>query len=512
MASRTKNRWLLLLMVSSVVLLLLFQAFWLREVYQEQRDWLAEQTDNLFIRTVRQMQDELTQQMISATLAELKSDTSVAFITMEPSIEVDHEHLFGVGQHDLSLDSGTFSTVVIKTSDSLQVDWKAQKEEIRQSSIVRFSRKQKIDPVVPKFLQKMILSISLEDSSHNEIFQLGTDSLEIDSLYQQYAQALDGSGIAIGFQLHRLAEEKSPPALSADLHTSHILADIPEKHLYFASFANTRGFLFAKIAPQILFSLLLVSLTMLSFVMVYRNLKKQQRLTALKNDLISNITHELKTPITTVGVAIEALSNFNALRDPERTKEYLDISKNELKRLSILVDKVLKTALFGEEEMELKLEVLDLQELISEILSSMKLQFEKFAAKIQFRADGRSFELEGDRIHLTSVIYNLLDNALKYGSNTPSIAIELEQDRPNRQLQLKVIDNGIGIPAEFKDRIFEKFFRVPTGDRHDIKGHGLGLNYVANVIRRHRGKISVESEPGKGSMFTIKLPSDHGTD
>lgn len=240
-------------------------------------------------------------------------------------------------------------------------------------------------------------------------------------------------------------------------------------------------------------------------------MKKQQRLTALKNDLISNITHELKTPITTVGVAIEALSNFNALQDPARTQEYLEISRNELKRLSILVDKVLKTALFGEEEMELKLEKLDLQQLTSDIINSMKLQFEKFAAHIKFTVKGKSFIVNGDRIHLTSVIYNLLDNALKYSTPTsnPSIAVNLELRRD--QLHLQVIDNGMGIPSEFKDKIFEKFFRVPTGDQHDIKGHGLGLNYVANVIRRHEGDIAVESEMGKGSTFTIKLPADHGT-
>ena len=158
-------------------------------------------------------------------------------------------------------------------------------------------------------------------------------------------------------------------------------------------------------------------------------------MTQLKNDFVSNVTHELKTPITTVGVAIEALSDFEVLENPERTKEYLDISKHELNRLSILVDKVLKMSLFEKKEPELKLEKINLNSLIRDILNSMKLQFEKLDAKVVFQPLVADANLSGDKIHLTSVLYNLIDNALKYSSSPPEIDIDLKNSKWTNQAE-----------------------------------------------------------------------------
>ncbi len=178
----------------------------------------------------------------------------------------------------------------------------------------------------------------------------------------------------------------------------------------------------------------------------------------------------------------------------------------ELNRLSLLVDKVLRVSLFEKQEPELRSEAIDLKMLVEEILHSMRLQFEKYRAQVQFLPEGDFFALKGDRMHLVSVVYNLLDNALKYSSLHPEIRIGISHQ--NQQLLLRVEDNGIGIPAAFQERIFEKFFRVPTGDVHDVKGHGLGLSYVASVVRLHGGSIAVESQEKAGTCFTIVLPSE----
>ena len=264
------------------------------------------------------------------------------------------------------------------------------------------------------------------------------------------------------------------------------------------------SYVLKRITPQIGFSLLLVLLTIGSFWLLYRNWRQQTRLTMLKNDFIGNITHELKTPIATVSVAVEALRNFNALQDPERTREYLDISANELQRLSLLVDKVLKLSLFERHEIELKNSLFNLRELVQEVTASMRLQFERSAATLTLDAQGSDFHLKADKLHITSVIFNLLDNALKYTPVDPRIRITLAED--TGFTTMTVTDNGIGIPQEYRKKIFEKFFRVPTGDRHNIKGYGLGLSYVSYVLQRHGGEISVESREGSGSSFTVKLP------
>jgi two-component system phosphate regulon sensor histidine kinase PhoR len=207
-----------------------------------------------------------------------------------------------------------------------------------------------------------------------------------------------------------------------------------------------------------------------------------------------------------VGVAIEALKNFNAIQDPEKTKEYLDISQNELQRLGLLVDKVLKLSMFENKKVEIKYELFDLEELVNEVVASLRLQLEKYNARITVDTEGNLL-INGDRMHLLSVVFNLLDNALKYSKGNAAIQVDIKEAGEN--IVLKITDNGIGIPPQYKDRLFEKFFRVPTGDTHNAKGHGLGLSYSAQVIKQHHGTIEVDSHEGLGSTFIITLPKNN---
>lgn len=225
----------------------------------------------------------------------------------------------------------------------------------------------------------------------------------------------------------------------------------------------------------------------------------------IKNEFISNISHELKTPIATVGVAIEALRNFNAIHDAQRTKEYLDISQNELHRLSLLVDKVLKLSMFEKKEIELQLEPVSLKEIVNEVVDSMKLQTEKYHAVVSVEYEG-DLELQADRLHLLSVVFNLLDNSLKYSKGDPTVHVALKGE--NDKVVMSIKDNGIGIAPEFQDKLFEKFFRVPAGNTHNAKGYGLGLSYVSHVVKKHGGTITVDSHPGNGTEFIITLPKE----
>jgi len=267
---------------------------------------------------------------------------------------------------------------------------------------------------------------------------------------------------------------------------------------------NNFTYLLKQVAMPLLFSLLLLSITIASFVLLYKNLNRQRRLTEIRNEFIGNITHELKTPIATVSVAVEAMKNFNALKDPGRTQEYLDISANELQRLSLLVDRVLSFSRFEKNQVEIRKEKFDLVELVREVMESMKPLFEKQHAVTSLQLTGLDFNIEADRKHISSVIYNLLDNALKYSTANPKI--EVQVSRKNDFIELRFTDNGIGIPKEYLKKIFEQFFRVPTGDRHNVKGYGLGLSYVNYIVLNHGGSIDVESEAGKGSTFTVRIP------
>ncbi len=325
------------------------------------------------------------------------------------------------------------------------------------------------------------------------------DSIKVHEIDTAYARRLQLQGIDVPFQISRLdgATEREERMFN------EVTIGFQNPITYKVQISDKTSYLLKRILAPILLSIFLVAFTIVSFSLLYRNLLRQRRLADIKNEFISNITHELKTPIATVSVAIEALRSFNANMDAQKTKEYLDISANELQRLSLLVDKVLKLSMFENREVELKYEPLDMKELVEEVTASMRLQAEKHKAIIKVTTEGDT-QFEGDRLHLVSVIFNLVDNALKYGNGSPNIKIGITGKE--NAIKLSITDNGIGVPPEYKEKIFEKFFRVPTGNLHNAKGYGLGLSYVAHVIEKHKGTINVESVEGNGSKFNIRLP------
>ncbi len=324
------------------------------------------------------------------------------------------------------------------------------------------------------------------------------DSVKLKDIETAFANRMTQQNMEVPFCIDKITKtEKDEPSFN------EVIVGFSNPIAYKLQLGNTFPYLFKRINIPILLSLFIVGFTIFSFVLLYKNMLKQKRLADIKNEFISNITHELKTPIATVSVAIEALRSFNASMDAQRSKEYLEISANELQRLSLLVDKVLKLSMFENKGIDLKYEPLNMQALIKEVASSMRLQFEKKNAAVSISSEGDS-SLEGDRLHLVSVIFNLLDNALKYSYDNPHINITTIDG--GNKLSLIVTDDGIGIPQEYREKVFEKFFRVPTGNLHNAKGYGLGLSYVAQVVKKHNGSIKVEPLEGGGSKFVIVIP------
>jgi two-component system, OmpR family, phosphate regulon sensor histidine kinase PhoR len=259
-----------------------------------------------------------------------------------------------------------------------------------------------------------------------------------------------------------------------------------------------------EMVPYILVALSLLSVIIISFFVLLRNLQQEYRLGQLKNDFISSMSHELRSPIATISIALEALSNEDT--PPEQSQEFLKVSKIELERLTLLVDRVLRLSMFEEREPTHYPEPLDLYDVVQQVLKAIQLRAGRLDAKIRFEPQqAREFLVQGDRLHLTSVIFNLLDNALKYVNRAPQIDISLIHT--DKRVVLRMADNGIGIPNEFQKRIFEKFFRIPADRSIKASGHGLGLSYVARVLEQHGGSIQVDSTPGEGSTFIVELPA-----
>ena len=231
---------------------------------------------------------------------------------------------------------------------------------------------------------------------------------------------------------------------------------------------------------------------------------KQRRLSEIQRDFINNMTHEFKTPISTIAISAEVLKDPSIVNKPERLLTYTTIIQNENNRLKQQVERVLQMARLDREEIKLKKEVLDVHDIINEAVKNISISKTSSESNIELKLDTSAAQVNADKLHLTNVFFNLLDNALKYCKETPRIVISTT--KLNDLLHITVKDNGIGISPENHKKVFQKFFRVSTGNIHDVKGFGIGLNYVKLVVESHKGKINLASELGKGSTFTLIFP------
>jgi two-component system phosphate regulon sensor histidine kinase PhoR len=268
-------------------------------------------------------------------------------------------------------------------------------------------------------------------------------------------------------------------------------------------FPRKNAYLFKNIWTTLLISVLFLTIIILSFIYSIKTIFSQKKLSVIKSDFINNITHELKTPLSTISLASEALS-VTPIADEDKLKRYLGLIKDETKRLQSLIENVLTTSITEKEGFKLNKEKVDLFDVIKETVNRTQVNIEANNGKLDFDFDTDDIKVYGDKLHLTNVFYNLFDNAIKYRKGQPEIKLTISVQK--NWVVLTVSDNGIGIKKEDQSRIFDSLYRVPTGNIHNVKGFGLGLNYCKNIITKHNGNIDVESTLGVGTTFTIKLP------
>jgi two-component system phosphate regulon sensor histidine kinase PhoR len=251
-----------------------------------------------------------------------------------------------------------------------------------------------------------------------------------------------------------------------------------------------------------MFSSSIILIIIIFFAYTINVILKQKRLSEIKNDFINNITHEFKTPISTISLSADVLLQPNL--SSERLKNYAKIIKDENNRLKNQVDKVLQLATLEKDKLKLENEKLDLHEIITDSVKSFELLAKQQKGKISSNLSANNFIIYGDRVHISNILYNLIDNAIKYSPEKPKI--EIATNSTDEHIEISVKDNGIGIPQESQKNVFDKFYREPTGNRHDIQGYGLGLNYVKAIVDAYKGKIKLISKENEGSTFVIKLP------
>lgn len=267
-------------------------------------------------------------------------------------------------------------------------------------------------------------------------------------------------------------------------------------------FPKRENFLLANLNITIAFTMFSV-LAILFFLYSIWVILKQKRLSELQRDFINNMTHEFKTPIASIKIASDVIANDPKTKDDHRLSRYAQIIREQNARLNDQVEKVLNIARMEKDSIDLKKDWIDLHETLEQIVKAEAVKV--LNGSVQLQTFPQKVYILTDKLHFVNVISNMLDNAVKY-SNKENVAITVSTRIENGHVLLSVADNGIGINQEDQKKLFDKFFRVSTGDKHDVKGFGLGLFYVKNICRAHGWWISVESEPGKGTLFTIDIP------
>jgi len=331
---------------------------------------------------------------------------------------------------------------------------------------------------------EFLLKKEFNEAALNEDFEYGIYDCETNKM-------VSGKYVALSSQI-----EMSKPL------TEELKTDDNFVYYFGVRFPDSQRYIFRSMTLPIIFSALLF-LAIIFFVYSISIILRQKRLSEMQTDFINNMTHEFKTPISTINISSDVLLRTPIIQQDKRLQQYASIIKEQNNRLNKQVEKVLQFARIEKKDFRLKLESVNLKELLQNIAYSVQLRVDEQKGIFNLNLCTDTVFVQADRLHLTNILHNLLDNAIKYSEDTLEIGLACQ--RVNNTIKITISDKGIGIPKEFQKKIFKKFYRVPTGNVHNVKGFGLGLFYVRNICRKHGWKLNLESE-GQGSVFTIQIP------
>lgn len=544
--NRRAIRWVIILMSFSLIGLIIFQLYWINSVLQANNERFRKDViaamNNVAVKLEKKEVFVLAMDNFSTNFTWLqpqvgtgKDDGSIELYetkfekkTFSPDeideftldtilkrIEIEHSLAkdYVIGLNDSKEFDVMFNAKITGDNQYFfsekKIDSARQAQEKIRINIQKSDKKTKMAANI--FIKELLFSDKpleqrLEPKVLDSLLYEELNNKGIDISYR-YA-VLDNSNQNVFLTGNTIKEEglKFDSSLQkSDMRVSLFPNDIKGEAAFLTiSFPDKNSFLFKKIWTTLASSLVLVLIIVFCFTYSIRTIIRQKKLSEIKNDFINNMTHEFKTPIATVSLACEALQD-QEIREKELFRErYITIIQEENDRLGLQVEKVLQMATLDKKDLKIKKEFLSLHEIINDVAEKMNIQILNREGILSLELTAGNDQLEGDPVHLTNVVTNLLDNANKYSYEKPEIDVITESTSDG--ILLKVKDRGIGMTREAIKNIFNKFYRVPTGNVHNVKGFGLGLAYVKSMVEAHGGNISVKSEIGKGSEFNIYLP------
>lgn len=481
-----RSSWVLYTIIITIAITIGVQVYWNYKNYQVNKQQ--------FINQVQISLDNA----VEAYYADFAKREKMMLISMNADEASSFKNL-----RNINFDS-IFSSIEahVKTGkDTIFIDTRIDPELSRIDSLELLELNNKFN------IQKLLKSrdsIRMFNQISSLYISISKDSLNFDKLKTFLDTEFERKQIELPYRLNQYYHKKIVGQISNQempndfLRTNSKSAYLKPSEKLELQYANVSKAVWKESIFGVFLSTLLSFAIIMSLLYLLRVIRRQKQLAEIKNDLISNITHEFKTPITTISTALEAIQHFDVLKDPERAQKYVSISDNQLKKLHLMVEKLLETATLDSENLLLKKETLNVVDFVEKIVNKQRaLSSEK---TISFRSNIDNLSLDLDPFHFENAITNLIDNALKYGGNT----IEVHVAKVLETTEIKVTDNGNMIDKSQREKIFDKFYRIPKGNTHDVKGFGIGLYYTKKIIEKHNGTIQLIPDPNH-TIFKITL-------
>lgn len=481
--------WILYAIIATIAITIAVQVYWNYKNYQVNKQQ--------FINQVQISLDNA----VEAYYADFAKKEKFMFLSMEATKTPNNNNVFKKLK-GVNFDS-IFTHIEEKfntKADTISIDMR--NEHLTIDSVTGVFNSKSRFPVSRLIRQKD--SLRLFDQISSLYISISEDSLDFKKLQTFLDTEFDRKQINVPYRLYQYIGENVVYTVSAEALPKQFLKTFaksaylrPNEKLEL-QYANISRVIWKKSMFGIVLSSVLSLAIITSLLYLLRVIRQQKQLAEIKNDLISNITHEFKTPITTISTALEAIQHFDALKDPEKAQKYLAISDKQLKKLHLMVEKLLETATLDSEKLLLQKETIDIVDFIEKITEKHRvITTEK---KIIFRSEEENILFDIDTFHFENALNNLIDNALKYGGDQIEVTVASVQE----SLEITVSDNGGTIDKSQREKIFDQFYRIPTGNTHDVKGFGIGLYYTKKIVEKHHGTIQLVPDTNH-TIFKITL-------